>query len=116
MLPIHNYCYFKRQSTYMLSIALLGLSGCTWVNINDSGKIVDIVSERHIQHCQKVGSLDVSTKASLLGVQRNAKKILSELETLARNKATSINADTLVAKDKPIKGAQAYNAYRCNKT
>lgn len=115
MSPNHHHRYLKIRSM-ILSAILLGLLGCTWVEVNNSGKMVDIVSERHIQHCQKVGSLDVDTKASLLGIQRQQQKVLTELETLARNEAANIGADTLVAIDRPIEGAQTYHAYRCNKT
>ena len=44
---------------------------------------------------------------------RNQRKVRDELETLARNEAPGINADTVQPLGPPSDGSQRYAAWRC---
>jgi len=64
--------------------------------------------------CEKRGEVSVSVKDSVAFYERNALRVRDELETLARNEATGIQADTVQALGEPNNGSQRFAAYRCS--
>jgi hypothetical protein len=95
-------------------IALLSLlSGCTWVKLDDAGTRVRVAYDGRVDGCDKAGEITVSVKDRVGFYERNDLKVKDELETLARNQAVSLPADTLVARGAPHGGEQAFDAYRC---
>ena len=46
-------------------------------------------------------------------IERNALKVRDELETLARNEAPGLQADTIHPLDEPRGGSQRFAAWRC---
>ncbi|MBC7990462.1 MAG: DUF4156 domain-containing protein, partial [Luteimonas sp.] len=57
----------------------------------------------------------VSVKDSVAFYDRNALRVREELETLARNEAPGIGADTVEALGPPANGEQRYAAWRCSR-
>lgn len=94
----------------LLLLALTTFS-CTWVNENPAGQSIAI-TDRNI-NCQQVGKISVSTKHKIGFVRRSSKKVLDELQTLARNEALKIGANTIQPQSEPIDGKQSYIAYAC---
>lgn len=97
----------------MLFVGIFTLSACTWVNENTDGRDVSVSTPQRIGSCQKSGDINVSVAAKIGFINRSSKKIQEELLVLARNEAIKLRADTIVAVDKPSKGAQQYTAYDC---
>lgn len=101
----------------LLSIAtiLLSTSACTWVSLSEKGSQVTIANTNDVAHCQRIGRVNAKTRATLLlSAKRDDEKIATELSVLARNEATKMRADTLVAEAAPNdKGEQSFVAYRC---
>jgi len=96
-----------------LSIVIILFSGCTWVELGQQGAQVMIAKKASVSHCRKVGDIRVKGKHQLIGINRSNKKVILELETLARNEAAQIGANTIVAKATPTSGQQDYLAYQC---
>ncbi len=91
-----------------------GLVACTWVKPDDAGKRVRVAYDGRVDGCQKVGEIGVSVRDWLApGVRRNEMKVLDELESLARNQAATIDADTIVALGEARSGEQRFSAWRC---
>ncbi|MGI9569293.1 MAG: DUF4156 domain-containing protein, partial [Desulfobulbia bacterium] len=66
-----------------------------------------------VNDCEKLGDLSTYTKAKVAGVNRKAKIVQQELETLARNEASEMGADTIVVASEISDGRQSFLAYRC---
>ena len=63
--------------------------------------------------CTRVGEIEVSVQHELAFYERNALKVRDELETLARNKAPSVPANTLQPLGEPAGGSQNFAAWNC---
>ncbi|GGA80457.1 hypothetical protein GCM10011521_18440 [Arenimonas soli] len=63
--------------------------------------------------CEKRGEVSVSVRDRLGPYERNNIKVRDELETLARNEAPGLSADTVQPKGEPDDGEQRFLAYRC---
>lgn len=102
------------MKTPLLLCALLAtLAGCTWVKLEDAGAHVRVAYDGRVDGCDKAGEVSVSVKDRIGPYDRNSLKVRDELETLARNQAVSLPADTLVALGEPHNGEQSFAAYRC---
>ena len=99
----------------ILSAALLAaLSGCTWVKMAEGGKQVRVAGATEaLGSCEKRGEVSVSVKDRLGPYERNDLRVRDELETLARNEAPGLQADTVQPKGEPADGEQRFLAYRC---
>lgn len=102
-----------RLAVLPAAVVLLA-SACTWVHMapGASGvRVVDTVPSA----CESRGEIEVSVKESVAFYERNPRKVRDELETLARNEAPGIQADTVQALDPPDDGTQRFAAFRCGK-
>lgn len=100
----------------MLLVALLasGLtSACSWVEPSPQAEQVRVVPADRVADCRQLGDLSSYTRAEIIGIDRSAGKIRQELETLARNEAAELGADTIVAASPVVDGRRRYLAYRC---
>lgn len=98
-----------------LTAAVLVLaSGCTWVPMDPgAGSVRVIAAGAAPAECDKRGEVAVSVKDSIAFYERNALRVRDELETMARNEAQSIQANTIQPLDQPVDGGQRFAAYRC---
>ncbi|WP_411833601.1 DUF4156 domain-containing protein [Pseudoxanthomonas mexicana] len=98
----------------VLSAVLLALTGCTWVSLAPDARAVRVIPAGAAPAgCAKQGEVSVSVKHSVAFYERNALRVRDELETLARNEAPGISANTLQPLGEPANGAQRFAAYRC---
>lgn len=93
---------------------VLLLSGCTWVHMAPGASAVRVVSGAP-EGCEKRGEVEVSVKHSIAFIDRNPVKVRDELETLARNEAPGLQADTIHPLDGPSGGHQRFAAWRCGR-
>ncbi|GAB2499105.1 DUF4156 domain-containing protein [Arenimonas alkanexedens] len=90
------------------------VSACTWVKMAPGAKEVRVVRvDQDMSACTKRGEVSVSVKDRLGPYERNDLRVRDELETLARNEAPSLGADTVQPKNQPTDGEQRFLAYRC---
>ena len=95
---------------------ILILSGCTWVQMAPEAAGVRIIAAGTAPaDCEKRGEVSVSVKNSVAFYERNALRVRDELETLARNEAPGIQANTVQPLGDPADGEQRFAAYRCSR-
>jgi Domain of unknown function (DUF4156) len=101
----------SRHIAFNCVIAFM-LGGCTWVHMAPGASAVKVV-EQAPAGCEKRGEIEVSVKDSIVFYERNQLRVREELETLARNEAPGLSADTVQPLAPPSDGAQRYIAWRC---
>jgi hypothetical protein len=91
------------------------LGACTWVKLEETGAHVRVAYDGRVDGCRALGEIGVSVKDRVGPYERNTLKVKDELETLARNEAASMQADTIAAKGEPHDGEQRFGAYSCGR-
>jgi hypothetical protein len=100
----------------ILLFLVLPLAACTWVSIKPEAKQVRVLPAGTAPAgCVKQGEIEVSVKHNVAFYERNAVKVRDELETLARNEAVGLPADTLQPLGEPAGGTQRFSAWRCGR-
>lgn len=97
----------------LLSLALLG-GGCTWVHMAPGASAVKVAASAPAD-CAKRGEISVSVADKITLYKRNPLRVQEELETLARNEAPGIGADTISPLAPPANGDQKFAAWRCGR-
>ena len=107
-----------KKAAFLISVLLLGAlpAACTWVEPSISGKAVRVAYDGKVAGCRDVGTVAVTVTDKIAFYHRNEYKVADELETMARNEAASIPADTILARGEPKDGSQRFQAYVCGKT
>ena len=95
----------------ILPLGLL-LGACTWVHMAPGATQVRVLPQPP-SGCEKRGEIEVSVKDGLGPYERNPVRVRDELETLARNEAPGIGADSIHPLAPPADGAQRFAAWRC---
>ncbi len=99
----------------MSAVLLVAVSGCTWVKMAPGGAEVGVArADQNLSSCTRRGEVSVSVKDRLGPIGRNELKVRDELETLARNEAPGMGADTVQPKGEPVDGEQRFTAFRCD--
>jgi len=99
---------------FLIMLLVPVVSACTWVKMAPGGKDVRVVrADQVMSACERRGEVSVSVKDRLGPYGRNEIKVRDELETLARNEAPSLQADTVQPKGEPSDGEQRFIAWRC---
>lgn len=93
-------------------LTALTAGGCTFVHMAPGASAVRVV-EGPPAGCQRRGEVAVSVKDSIAFYERNQLRVREELETLARNEAPGLGADTVQPLTQPIDGEQRFAAWQC---
>jgi len=94
----------------------LALPACTFVKMAPGADQVRVVrADQDVSACEKRGEVAVSVKDRLGPYQRDEIRVIDELETLARNEAPGLGADTVQPIGAPVDGEQRWRALRCGK-
>ena len=96
----------------VLAFASIAATSCTWVHMAPGASAVKVVSGPPAG-CEKRGEVEVSVKDSVAFYDRNPLRVQEELETLARNEAPGLGADTVQPLGPPSAGSQRYAAWKC---
>lgn len=97
-------------------LALLALSACSWgIKLDSDGRQVRTAWDGQTSGCQELGKVTVSVLDRVGPVSRNDIKLRDELQTLARNEAADMGADTIAPLGEPRDGSQSWSAWRCGK-
>jgi hypothetical protein len=98
-----------------LSFALaLLLPACTFVKMGPGADRVHVLrADQDASACEKRGEIAVSVKDRLGPYERSEIRVIDELETLARNEAPGLGADTVQPLGPPKDGEQRWRALRC---
>jgi hypothetical protein len=95
-------------------LAAVLVSGCTWVHMAPGASAVQVMTSAPAG-CEPRGEVEVSVKSGLGPFERNALRVREELETLARNEAPGLQADTVQPLSEPVDGKQRFAAWRCRR-
>lgn len=91
--------------------------GCTWVHMAPGAQAMRVIEAGGAPAgCERRGEVAVSVKDSIAFYERNDLRVREELETLARNEAPGLQADTIQPLAPPLSGEQRFAAYRCGAT
>jgi hypothetical protein len=97
------------------AVLLISLSACTFVKMGPGADQVRVVAQdTNMGSCEKRGEVEVSVKDRLGPYERDEMRVRDELETLARNEAPALHADTIQPKGQPEDGGQRFVAFRCS--
>lgn len=100
-----------RSFAALLLAALVGASGCAWVEPDPgAAELATAIEPALVEDCRRVGAATSRTRARVLLVRRNEEKVEKELAILARNDAPERGADTVVP-DGPVR-VEGANAIR----
>ena len=105
-----------RSSRILLAAVAMSclLPACTFVKMAPGAEKVQVAKlGADLSACEKRGEIEVSVKDRLGPYSRDPLRVRDELETLARNEAPSIQADTVQPKAEPADGAQRFFGFRC---
>lgn len=96
------------------TVLVLALSGCTWVPMDPGAGTVRVIAAGAAPaDCEKRGEVSVTVKDRIAFYDRNPLRVRDELETMARNEAQTIQANTVQPLGPPVEGEQRFAAYRC---
>jgi hypothetical protein len=100
-----------------VAIAAVGAlaSACTWVGLKPAGEAVQVKTAAEVAQCEKLLTATAEVKHKILIFPRGAKKVETELETLARNRAGAAGGDTIVPEGPVAEGTRSYGVYRCKR-
>lgn len=96
----------------VLSVLCCLATACTWVHMAPGAEAVKVVATPPVG-CTERGEVEVSVKDRLGPIERSPLKVRDELETLARNEAPGLSANTVQPLDGPEDGTQRWRAWRC---
>lgn len=99
-----------------LSTLMLLAAGCTWVEPTPGATSVRVAYDGNVSGCRDAGAISVSVTDKVAFYHRPDLKVRDELETLARNQAASMPADTIKPTSEPADGSQNFEAYVCGRT
>ena len=100
----------------LLAASVALLPACTWVQLNPAARPVKVIAAGAAPAgCEQRGEVSVSVKDKVAFYERNNLRVRDELETLARNEAPGIQADTIQPLGQLVDGAQRFAAYRCGR-
>ena len=96
------------------ALLIVALPACTWVKMEPGATAVRVARMGDdLSSCSKRGEVGVSVRDQVGLYQRNDLKVRDELETMARNEARSLSADTVQPLNDPSAGEQRFAAYTC---
>jgi len=82
----------------LLATTLL-TGACTWVKPSSGGDAVRVAYDGNVSGCRDAGAITVSVADKVGLYHRPELKVRDELETLARNQAADMPADTIIVSE-----------------
>jgi hypothetical protein len=105
--------FFMNPSKSTLSIVMLCLSACTWVEPTKEGSEVTLVKPFNVKACTKLGTTKAYTKYKVGPVTRSEDQVYEELVTLGRNRAAEMGGDSIVEAGPAVEGVMSFDIYKC---
>ena len=93
------------------SLLVTSLSACTFVHMAPSATSVKVLASAPT--CERRGEAEVSVRHKVGFYERSEAQVRDELETLARNEAPGVGADSISPIDQPADGTQRWALWRC---
>lgn len=104
----------SRFKAVALATVLLATGGCEWVKLETPARQIHVQRlGQDVSACQRLGEIAVSVRDRVGPYERNTLRVKDELETLARNEAVTLHADTVQPLSGPDDGQQRWVALNC---
>lgn len=98
----------------LLIAVLLAAAGCTWVPMQTGAAAVRVIPAGAAPAgCTRLAEIEVEVTDKVAFYERNPLRVREELETLARNEAVGLGADTVQPMADPRDGGQRFSGWRC---
>lgn len=101
------------KNILLLPLLFSMITACTWVKLSDEGEKTRVLDASEVTNCTHVGKTTSKTTDVVVGVKRHDEAISLELVSLARNAASRMGGDTVVAEGEVVDGQQVFQIYRC---
>ena len=107
--------YAPASILIVLIAAAFVLAGCSLTQMTPEAQRVQVVATPP-SGCTPAGRIEVSATSGFSVVKRNPLRVKDELETLARQEAAKIAANTINPREAPsADGHQSFEAWRCTR-
>jgi len=87
--------------------------GCASPRLNVGGEKVRVLAPNEVSSCRQLGKTNATVLDKVVGINRPIESIAEELETMARNSASSMGGDTIVPLTVVENGGQSFIVYKC---
>ncbi len=94
-------------------LVTLLISGCTWVKLTEDGQGVQVLDSSAAASCKALGKITAISKARVAGINRNQKKLATELETIARNEAVDMGGNAVAPLAEIDGNERVFRVYQC---
>jgi len=92
---------------------MICLPACTWVEPTKESSNVTLVKPFNVTSCKKLGTTTATVKYKVGPIIRDEDTVREELITVARNKAATMGADSIVANEPVKDGSMSFDIYKC---
>lgn len=92
---------------------VLLLGACSWVPLKPEAEQVRVRAEGDVSGCERLGKTHTRTLERVGPFPRRERKILEELEALARNEAVQMGGNSVAPLEGMLGGERDYGIYRC---
>ena len=100
--------------TTAIAALCLAATACTWVPMETGAASVRVLAAgASTAGCTKLGEIEGNVTDRVALYERNPLRVQEELETMARNEAVGLGANTVQPLEAPRDGRQRYSAWRC---
>ena len=103
----------RLKKILLLPLLIFSLSACSNVKLTTEGEKARVLSAEEVTKCTYVGKSTSTTTEKVVGVKRHDDALSLELVSLARNAASRLGGDTVVAEGPAEEGRQSFLIYRC---
>ena len=104
----------SRSFRFTVALSTLALGACTWVPMETGAAGVRVLAMgASTAGCTKLGEIEGNVTDRVAVYQRNPLRVQEELETMARNEAVGLGANTVVPAEAAHDGRQRFTAWRC---
>lgn len=102
------------KSNLAVVCSFILLASCSFVKLNPQATNTQVVSDvGALSDCKYLGDTNASIW-SKAGTFQSDKSVESQLDTLARNDAATMNGNTVVPKSDIVEGKRTYGVYECS--
>lgn len=102
-----------RLNVFAMTMTTVLVSGCSWVKLAPGAEAVTVRQANQVGHCERLGNASAKSLHKVGFINRNSEKLQSELQTMARNEASAMGGNTVVAESEINAGQQKFGIYRC---
>lgn len=98
---------------YALSLALISLSACTWIEPTKEAQQVSLVKDFNVTNCLKLGTINATVTYKVGIITREDQAVTDDLIVVGKNRAAELGGDSIVAKGPAVEGRMSFDIYKC---